>query len=400
MAKDKQRPNLIDRSRLCIEQPFDGVPITDRPVTVYDTTLRDGEQTPGVAFSPDMKVAIAQALDAAGVHQIEAGFPAVSTNEREAIGRIVDMGLKAEILVLTRLTMEDIDAAVDVGADMALLFIGTSRLHMEHKHRMSEDSVLDSVRMALDHAKERGIRASFTPEDATRTEWAFLQRLFTTAIEHGACRLGFADTVGCATPEATAVLVSRLKAMTDLPISLHMHNDFGLGLANALAGVKAGATAVSTTVAGLGERTGNVPLEQFVCAMRYLYGVDIGVDTTRLTEVARLVERYSGRPVPDNQPIVGRGAFAHESGIHIAAVRREPATYEAIRPEDVGNERHFLLGKHTGRHAVEALLAARGLHLGEVEVGKLVTLVKAAGERNGRVREEDFWDMVAGLARL
>jgi isopropylmalate/homocitrate/citramalate synthase len=329
-------------------------------ITVYDTTLRDGEQMAGISFSPAQKVRIARLLDGIGVPQIEAGFPAVSSAEKRAVRAVARAGLDAEILCLSRLKKEDIDAAQDAEADAVLLFIATSPLHLRHKLKLDERQVLQLVQEGLDHARSLGMKASFTPEDSTRTPYPFLRRVLAAAVEAGAWRIGLADTVGCITPRGIGHLVRRLRPLTKTPFTLHLHNDFGLALPNALAGLEAGADAIATTVAGFGERSGNVPLEQLVGALKFLYGKDIGIRTGGLTPLARRVARMAGVPLPPNAPLVGEGVFTHKAGIHIAGVLAEPSTYEPVPPESVGNQRMMVLGKHSGRAAARGLLLAAG----------------------------------------
>jgi methanogen homocitrate synthase len=356
-------------------------PTLPRRVTVYDTTLRDGEQMAGVSFSPSQKVRIARMLDQAGVPQIEAGFPAVSAGELRAVRACARAGLDAEVLCLARLRNEDIDAAQTAEADAVLLFIATSPLHLRYKLRMSPAQVLEAIPAALDHARSLGLKASFTPEDSTRTPLPFLKKAILAAVKAGAWRVGLADTLGCINPQGIRFLVRKLRPLTRTPFTLHLHNDFGLALANALAGVEEGADAVATTVAGFGERSGNVPLEQFTCALKFLYQKDIGIRTEGLTPLAQTVSRLAGVPLPKNAPMVGEGVFTHKAGIHIAGVLREPATYEPVPPETVGNRRRFVLGKHSGRAAVRALLSVGGREPSESEVERLLRLAKRRGGR-------------------
>ncbi len=352
-----------------------------RRITVYDTTLRDGEQMTGVSFSPAQKVRIALMLDDAGVPQIEAGFPAASPSELRAVRACARAGLDAEVLCLARLRKEDIDAAQSAEADAVLLFIATSPLHLKHKLRMTQEQVLEAIQAALDHARSLGLKASFTPEDATRTPMQFLVRTLRAAVDAGAWRVGLADTLGCINPEGIRFLVRKLRPLTRTQFTLHLHNDFGLALANAVAGVQEGADAVATTVAGFGERSGNVPLEQFACALKFLYGKDIGVRTEGLAPLARAVSRLARVPLPANAPMVGEGVFTHKAGIHIAGVLREPSTYEPVPPAMVGNRRRFVLGKHSGRAAVRALLSAGGRRPSDNEVEKLLRLAKRSSGR-------------------
>jgi len=353
----------------------DGARLPKR-ITVYDTTLRDGEQMAGISFSPAQKMRIARLLDDIGVPQIEAGFPAVSPAEMRAVRAVARAGLDAEILCLSRLKKEDIDAAQDAEADAVLLFIATSPLHLKHKLRLDRNQVVGLVREGLDHARSLGMKASFTPEDSTRTPMPFLRRVLAAAVEAGAWRIGLADTLGCITPGGIGHLVRQLRPLTRTPFTLHLHNDFGLALPNALAGLEAGADAIATTVAGFGERSGNVPLEQLAAALKFLYGRDIGIRTEGLAPLARTVARISRVSLPSNAPLVGTGVFTHKAGIHIAGVLAEPATYEPVPPESVGNRRRIVLGKHSGRAAARALLLAAGRKADDSSVDRLLRQAK------------------------
>ena len=363
-------------------------------VIVYDSTLRDGEQTPGVAFTPEQKLTIARLLDDAGVHQIEAGFPAVSENEVRTIRAIADLGLKADILGLSRVTQGDIDAAVDAGVDLVLLFVGTSDIHLRYKMKKTREDVLSMVTDSLDHCRARGVPAAVSAEDTTRTDIGFLMQVYRTAEAGGAVRVGVTDTLGCATPEAISMLVAKARQEVKVPVALHLHNDYGLALANAFAGVKAGAAAVTTTVNGMGERAGNVPLEQFAVGMKYLYGSDIGIDCTRMKDLSDTVCRFSGLHKPGNQPLVGTNVFAHESGIHVAAMLNCPMTYESLPPEAVGNERHIIMGKKTGVNYVKKRLVDMSIDATEEQAAEICRRVKELGERIGRVNDEQFGRIV------
>lgn len=371
-----QRPAC---SRFNLERP----PRLPRRITVYDTTLRDGEQMAGVSFTLAQKLRIARLLDGIGVPQIEAGFPAVSAGELRAVRAVSRAGLDAEVLCLARLRKEDIEAAQAAEADAVLLFIATSPLHLRYKLRMSPAQVLEAIPPALDLARSLGIKASFTPEDSTRTPLPFLKKALRTAVDAGAWRVGLADTLGCVNPGGIRFLVRKLRPLTRTQFTLHLHNDFGLALSNALAGLEEGADAIATTVGGLGERSGNVPLEQLVCALKFLYAKDIGIRTEGLAPLARTVSRLARVPLPANAPMVGGSVFTHKAGIHIAGVLREPSTYEPVPPGAVGNRRRFVLGKYSGRAAVRALLAAGGRKPTESEVERVLRLAK---RRNGRER--------------
>ena len=363
-------------------------------VQVYDSTLRDGEQMPGIAFSLEQKVAIARKLDEVRVPQIEAGFPAVSEGEKRAIRAISKLGLDAEILALSRVTKADIDTTIDAGVGMILLFIATSDIHLRYKFNKPREYVLEKVVESLDYCRSRGVKAALSCEDSTRTDLDFLFKVYQAAERAGACRLGITDTVGCASPEAISMMVTEVRKRFHTQISIHLHNDYGLALANAIAGVKAGAVAVATTVTGIGERAGNVPLEEFVAAMKFVYGKDLGVDTSRLKELCDLVASYSKVPLCRNHPLVGDNVFAHESGIHVAAVLSCPQTYESIPPELVGNRRHLILGKHSGAHYIKKRLEDLGIESSDEQVAQILAKVKALGEVKGRVSDSDFEDLV------
>ncbi len=375
-------------------------PILDiKDVVIYDSTLRDGEQTPGIAFSAEQKLTIACKLDEIHVPEIEAGFPAVSENEQKSVKAITELGLNARILTLSRITRSDIDACVDSGSDMVLLFIGTSDIHLKYKFNKPREFVLEKVAEGLDYCHERGISAALSAEDSTRTEMDFLLEVYRKAEECHASRIGITDTLGCASPEAISKIVTAVKERLKTPISIHLHNDFGLALANAIAGIKAGAKAVTTTVNGIGERAGNVPLEQFVASMKYVYRCDLGIDTTKLKELSDIVAEYSGLGLPKNQPLVGQNVFSHESGIHVAAVLNCPMTYEPIPPEEIGNKRHLIMGKKTGLNYVRKRVEDLSMIASEAQLAKILCEVKKLGEEKGRVSDDEFKHIVSTIMR-
>lgn len=365
-----------------------------KKITVYDSTLRDGEQTPGVSFTMDQKLAIARKLDEVGVAQIEAGFPAVSEEEKKAVKAVKDAGLSAEILALSRLRREDIDACLDCDIDMILLFIASSDIHIRYKLRMTEEEVIEKTGTMVRYAKDHGLKTSFSTEDSTRTDYVFLKKINGVAEESGADRIGLTDTVGCITPEGMRNLATRVSQDLKTPFSIHLHNDFGLALANALAGVECGASAVTTTVNGIGERGGNLALEEFVVAMMIHYTRDLGIDTKGLKSLSDLVAKLSGIKIPKNKPLVGANAFSHESGIHVAATLDCPMTYEAIPPGFVGNKRRLVLGKHSGKTVVKERLAEKGLVATEEQVCDILRDIKLIGEEKGRVSNRKFWEIV------
>ncbi len=363
-------------------------------VVIYDTTLRDGEQTPGVSFTPEQKLEIAHLLDELGVHQIEAGFPVVSEGEREAVRRIAREDLDADILCLARTLRGDVDAAVECEVDGVITFIATSDLHLKHKLKMSREEVLERIADTVEYAKDHGLWVAFSAEDGTRTEFEFLEKVYRTAEECGADRVHATDTVGVMIPEAMRRFVRKIRRVVDLPIGVHCHDDFGMAVANSLAAVEAGAQAISTTVNGIGERAGNAALEEVVMALEKLYGLDLGLNTEVLAELSRKVAEYSGIDVPPNKAVVGENAFRHESGIHVAAVLEEPRTYEPMDPREVGMERKIVLGKHTGRKAVIAKLKELGVEPDEEIVEKVLREIKALGDRKVRITDSKLRKIV------
>lgn len=321
-------------------------------IYIDDTTLRDGEQTAGVVFANSEKIQIAKMLAEIGIHQIEAGIPAMGGDEKEAIKAIVDLGLPCSILGWNRAVISDVQHSLDCGVDAVAISISVSDIHIKHKLRRDRQWVLDAVKRAVDFAKDHGLYVSVNAEDSSRADPDFLIKFACTAKEHGADRLRYCDTVGMMDPFRIYDQVKMLIEEVDLPIEMHTHNDFGMATANALAGIRAGATYVNTTVNGLGERAGNAALEEVVMALKYLDGQDIGIDTTRLRELAEYVSRASGRFLPTWKAIVGDNIFTHESGIHADGVLKDPRNYEAFPPEAVGLTRQLLIGKHSGSAAV------------------------------------------------
>ncbi|MEW6189644.1 MAG: homocitrate synthase [Actinomycetota bacterium] len=347
-------------------------------IKIDDTTLRDGEQTAGVVFSNYEKIRIARLLDEVGVHQIEAGIPAMGGDEKEAIKAIVDLGLKTSILAWNRTVIEDIKHSLDCGVSAVAVSVSTSDIHIEHKLRKDRAWVLDSVKRSVDFAKTHGLYVSVNAEDASRADFDFLMEFGRAAKEHGADRLRYCDTLGILEPFKTYEIVKTLKRELDMEIEMHTHNDFGMATANALAGIKAGATWVNTTVNGLGERAGNAALEEVVMAMKHIGGIDLGFKTTMFCELSEYVANASARTVPVWKAIVGANVFAHESGIHADGVLKHPATYEAFTPEEVGLERQIIIGKHSGTHSIIVKFREYGIELTEEEARDILKEVRAA----------------------
>jgi len=363
-------------------------------IEICDVTLRDGEQTPGVSFTLDEKMAIAHSLDEIGVEVIEAGFPVVSAAEKECVAAIARSDLDARVCCLARALRPDIEAALDCDVDMVSIFFATSDLHIRHKYRKSREEVLDGALDMVEFAADHGVQVRFAAEDASRTDPAFLVEMYTRGVEHGADLVSFADTVGCLTPLETHAVVSRLLDAAPLPLCIHCHNDLGLAAANTITAAAAGAFQLHTTVNGIGERAGNAALEQVLVALRMKGGVN-RYDLGRLQDISGLVARASGVAPERTRPIVGENAFAHESGIHIAAILCDPLTYEYIPPEMVGSERRFILGKHTGRRALEHVAKAYGFDLSDGEARWVLKQVKQKSEGKCSVTRE----VLCGLLR-
>ena len=367
-------------------------------ITIYDTTLRDGEQTPGVCFSFDEKLEIARKLDQFKIHQIEAGFPIVSEKEKESVKAIANEGLDATILGLTRTKPEDIDAALDCDVDGIITFVGTSDIHLDHKMHITRQDAINLCETAVDYAKDHGLFVAFSAEDATRTDIEFLKRIYSKAQECGADRVHIADTTGAITPQGIDYLVKELVKDIDIDIAVHLHNDFGLAVINSITGVLAGAKAVSTTVNGIGERAGNASLEELIMAMKILYGKDYGFKTKYIKELSDLVAKASGLPIPYNKPVVGNNVFRHESGIHVDAVIEEPLCYEPYLPELVGQKRQLVLGKHSGCRAVRAKLNECELDVSDEQLIEIVKQVKKSREEGKYINDQVFKEIVKKIS--
>ncbi len=361
-----------------------------KQVRIFDTTLRDGEQTPGVSFTPDQKILIARQLDKLGVDTIEAGTPASSDGERKAVAAIAKAGLNAEICGLARPIKEDVDAALGCDVDCVHVFISTSDLHLKHMLKMTRGQVLQRAVEYVEYAKDHGVVVEFSAMDATRTNLTFLKQIYQAVIDVGVDRINVPDTVGVITPGGMNYLISQLKPIIKVPISVHCHDDLGLAVANSLAAVEAGAEQVQVAVNGIGERAGNASLEEIVMALRVLYGIKPKIRTKLLVETSDLLERMTGIPVPPNKAIVGDNAFAHVSGIHAHGVLEFPGTYEPISPELVGHHRRLALGKLTGRHSVEKQLGTIGVKATKVQLTEITERVKELGDKGKRVTDIDL----------
>lgn len=351
---------------------------TNKKIKIVDTTLRDGEQTAGVVFSNHEKIRIAKMLDDIGVDQIEAGIPVMGGHEKEAIKEICKLGLRASIMGWNRAVIKDIEASLECGVDAVAISISTSDIHIEHKLHSTRDRVLEDMVRATRFAKQNGVYISVNAEDASRSDPDFLTEFALAAKEAGADRLRFCDTVGILDPFSTYERVKNLIEKVGIEVEMHTHNDFGMATANALAGVRAGATWVGVTVIGLGERAGNAALEEVVMALKYLQRIDLNFKTTKFRELAEYVSLASKRELPAWKPIVGSNMFAHESGIHADGALKNPLTYEVFCPEEVGLERQIVIGKHSGTNAIIAKFEEYGIALTKEVANEILARVRHA----------------------
>jgi len=362
-------------------------------VRIFDTTLRDGEQTPGVSLSPEKKLSIAKKLSELGVDAIEAGFPVISEGESNAIKMIVKENLPLEVCGLARTNQKDIDAAVNCGLKYIHAFIATSDIHLKHKLNMTREQALEKAVQSVEYAKSSGLQVEFSAEDATRTDRDFLKKIFSEVAKAGADRIDIPDTVGYSTPEYIAQITKDAVEVTKLPVSVHCHNDFGLAVANALSGIQAGASCAHVTINGIGERAGNASLEEFVMALHSLQFEnkwETNINTKLLYETSRYVSKLAGITVQPNKAIVGQNAFGHESGIHTHGVLSNPLTYEPISPELVGRSRWLQVGKHAGIHGMNAMLAEYGVTPNDEQTKQILSKVKALGDQGKQVTEVEL----------
>jgi len=368
---------------------------------IFDTTLRDGEQTPGVSLTPEKKLEIARQLDKLGVNIIEAGFAAASQGEMEAISLISKENLKAEICSFARGVKKDIDAVVKSGADSVFLVIPSSDLHIKHKLKKSKDEILELTAKSVKYAKDSGLIVELGPEDATRADMKFLKKMIAKGVSEGADRVTPCDTVGILTPERTYKFYSELKdAFPDVKLGAHCHDDFGMAVANSIAALKAGADEVHVTMNGLGERAGNAALEEVVVSLKLLYNVETSIKTESLYDTSLLVSRLTGISVQPNKAIVGENAFVHESGIHTHAILSKPLTYEPIPPEIVGRTRRLAVGKHAGSRGIKAALEEMGLHPSEEHLEEIFRRVKALGDKGKIVTDADLYAVAEAVMGL
>lgn len=382
-----------------------------RKVKIFDTTLRDGEQSPGCSMHLNEKLDVAEALEAMGVDVIEAGFPAASEGELKAVREIAAVLKRSTVAALCRCRKEDIDKGYEAVKDAAHprlhVFLATSPIHLEYKLRINEDTAIDMIRTHTEYARTLVDDVEFSFEDATRTPHEFLARAARTALEAGATTLNFPDTVGYATPAEMKEMIDYIRANVEgidkADISVHCHNDLGMAVANSLSAAEAGATQIECTVNGIGERAGNAAMEEIVMAIRTRrdrFGLYTDIVTERIFRTSQLVSGIVGIKLPPNKAVVGKNAFAHESGIHQHGVLANKATYEIMSPKDIGvPENTLLLGKHSGKHAFQELLEEMGYTLTKEQVDAYFPRYKDLADRKKEVTRSDIDALMAGAFR-
>ena len=365
---------------MAVKNPKDG-----KQIYIVDTTLRDGEQTAGVVFANQEKIAIASMLSDLGVDQLEVGIPTMGGDEKAAIKEIVKRNKKSSIMAWNRAVVSDIEQSIDCGVDAVAISISVSDIHIKHKLRTSREWVLENMVKAVEFAKKNGLYVSVNGEDASRADKEFLIKFINAAKQVGADRFRYCDTVGVMEPFKLRDDINYIHEKTNFDIEMHTHNDFGMATANAIAGLMGGANHVGVTVNGLGERAGNAALEEVLMTLLYVYGYKGEIDTKMFREVSEYVSRASGRMLPAWKAIVGDNMFAHESGIHADGALKNPKNYEAFDPEVVGLERQIVIGKHSGRAAIVNKFKEYGIELDDEASKAILEMVRATAVRLKRV---------------
>lgn len=344
---------------------------------LLDTTLRDGEQSPGIYFTNEEKLEIASRLDELGVGIIEAGIPAMSSEERNVLARLADSKLHAKILSWNRLLKDDVLNSLNAGLRSIHVSIPTSDILLDFKLKKERNWVFQQIESVISFAVSEGAEISLGAEDSSRTETAFLKEVFLAAANAGAIRVRYADTLGILTPDKTAAEIALLVKDLPVPLDFHGHNDFGMATANAVAAWEAGAGVISCSLLGLGERAGNTPLEEFAGALHFLKGQYKDFDFVKLRKLCEYISEISGRKMFTHKPLFGSDIFRHESGIHVDGILKDASTYELFPPEKVGGRRELVPGKHSGRAAIRHLAARNSVELNDSEIQDFLTKMRS-----------------------
>lgn len=339
---------------------------------ILDTTLRDGEQTPGVCFTLEEKLEIAKMLDKAGVKVIEAGIPAMGQQEIEVIKKMNLLGLKCELLTWNRLSKSDIDRSLETGVKNVHIGVPTSDIHIYNKLKKNRKWLMETLKDVVSYAIGKGCKVSVGAEDASRTERDFLIEFYKTAEMLGVSRVRYADTVGALDPFGVYEKIKEIKANLNIDIDFHGHNDFGMATANALAAHRAGAKYISVTVNGIGERAGNTALEEIVTALKYVGRYKTDFDMKQIPVLSKYVERASGVKISKNKPLVGETVFSHESGIHVDGLLKDRRTYEFMEPSEIGRESKIVLGKTSGKASVKNAMEKMGMKLDDDKISDIL----------------------------
>jgi len=354
-------------------------------IIIDDTTLRDGEQTAGVVFSKREKITIARMLDSIGVQEIECGIPAMGDEEQAGIKALVDLGLNARLITWNRALIPEIQASIACGVQAVDISLSVSDQMIAHKLRKDRAAVKEQLKVALGFAKQHDLYVSVGGEDASRADLNFLVELMEITRAMGGDRFRFCDTLGIMDPFGIYEKVSFLrKAVPDVAIEVHTHNDLGMATANAIAGIKAGARFVNTTINGLGERAGNAALEEVVMGLKHACAIETGIDTHRFREMSLFVAKASHRPLSVSKPVVGERVFAHESGLHADGVIKDPHNYEGFDPAEVGLERSIVVGKHSGTSGLIERYRSMGIIIDRIQAEPMLERARAMASKRKR----------------
>ncbi|MFA5014556.1 MAG: homocitrate synthase family protein [Actinomycetota bacterium] len=347
-----------------------------RYINIIDTTLRNGEQTAGVVFSKHEKIRITKMLDEIGIPEIEIGTPSLGGAEREIIKEIVKDSFKSKLFVYCEAEPENIEYAIQCGAENVIINISTSDIHLKEKYKKNKTWVINKLKETIRVARQNNLNFIVSAEDATRTDLGFLLKLISIAKKKGAYRFRICDTVSKFDPFRTFLYISTISNATKFPLEVYNHNDFGMATANGLAAIRGGASSLVVSVGGLGEGTGNAAMEEIVMALRYLENIELGIETSKFREIAEYVARSSARAIPVWKAIVGTNVFAHESGIHADGVLKNPKNYEVFNPSEVGLTRQLVVGKHSGSHTILHKFKEFDIELTDKQANEILALAR------------------------